>query len=455
MMKINVLGKIGSKFLEDRHFAELVKGFGTAFILRITGIVEGYLFTLLVTKTLGAKSWGTFALSLAVLQIATVIGRLGIDTALLKFTAEYVAKGEIDNLRTVYKKSLFLVLLFSTFVAILVYSLSPVLATEIFHERNLTNHFRTISFAVVPAVLLWLHSGCIRGLKKIKQYMLLQQTGIFGVVIVLFTLCLKISKAPTLPVITYSVAIFILSIISIYLWRKYLLAFFIRLNYSQSNQSTAYAARYSKILSISVPMLLSNSLFLIMGWIDTLMLGVFGNTQEVGVYNVALRLSMITSMTLMAINTIAAPKFAEFWGNRDIKSLARVAQQSTRLTFWMSFPILLLFLIFPECILGLFGEEFKMGAFALMILAMGQFINAVSGSVGYILQMTDKQKVFRDVVLFAVIINILLCFSLIPVFGILGAAIANSVTIVFINMVSLFLIRYYYGFYTICGLFSG
>jgi len=455
MMKINILGKIDFKFLEDRHFAELVKGFGTAFILRITGIVEGYLFTLLVTKTLGAEAWGTFALSLAVLQIATVIGRLGIDTALLKFTAEYVAKGEIGNLRTVYKKSLFLVLLFSSFVAIVVYFLSPILAAEIFHEKNLANHFRIISFAIVPAVLLWIHSGCIRGLKKIKQYMLLQQTGVFGISFVLFALCLTIGKKQTSPVIIYSLAIFTLSIISFCLWRKYLLTLFISSGSYRLNQLTGYAVRYSKILSISVPMLLSNSLFLIMSWIDTIILGAFENTQEVGIYNVALRLSMITSVTLVAINSIAAPKFAEFWGNRDIEGLARVAQQSTKLIFWVSFPILLLFLIFPECILGLFGEEFKMGAFALVILAMGQFINAVSGSVGYILQMTDKQKVFRNVVLFAVIVNILLCFSLIPAFGILGAAIANSVTIVFINVVSLFLIRYYYGFYTICGLFSG
>ena len=285
--------------------------------------------------------------------------------------------------------------------------------------------------------------------------MLLQQTGVFGISFVLFALCLTIGKKQTSPVIIYSLAIFTLSIISFCLWRKYLLTLFISSGSYRLNQLTGYAVRYSKILSISVPMLLSNSLFLIMSWIDTIILGAFENTQEVGIYNVALRLSMITSVTLVAINSIAAPKFAEFWGNRDIEGLARVAQQSTKLIFWVSFPILLLFLIFPECILGLFGEEFKMGAFALVILAMGQFINAVSGSVGYILQMTDKQKVFRNVVLFAVIVNILLCFSLIPAFGILGAAIANSVTIVFINVVSLFLIRYYYGFCTICGLFSG
>ncbi len=94
-----ITSKLREKLKSDIHFAELVKGSGTAFILRIIGIGSGYLFTLLVTRTLGAKAWGIFALSLVVLQIASVIGRLGMDTALLRFTAEYIAKERISTFK--------------------------------------------------------------------------------------------------------------------------------------------------------------------------------------------------------------------------------------------------------------------------------------------------------------------------------------------------------------------
>ncbi len=134
------------------------------------------------------------------------------------------------------------------------------------------------------------------------------------------------------------------------------------------------------------------------------MLGMFRTEKEVGIYNVALKLAALTSITLFAINTIAAPKFAEFWGRRDIKGLGRVAQQSTKLIFWTSFPILLSFWLFPSYILNVFGSEFKAGSTALIILTFGQFINAISGSVGYILQMTGKQKVFQNIILTATII---------------------------------------------------
>ncbi len=93
-MLTNLTAKFREKLNSDTHFAELIKGSGIAFVLRIVGIIAGYVFTLFVTRTLGAKAWGIFALSLVVLQIASVIGRLGMDTALLRFTAEYTAKGE-------------------------------------------------------------------------------------------------------------------------------------------------------------------------------------------------------------------------------------------------------------------------------------------------------------------------------------------------------------------------
>ncbi len=429
---LNNLSKLKEKINNDKHFQELLKGSGIAFILKIVGIVAGYIFTLLVTRTLGAKAWGTFALSLVVLQIASVIGRLGMDTALLRFTAEYTAKGEINTLKDIYKKALTLVIPSSILVTISVYFLSPILAGKIFNKPYLTDYFRIVSLIIVPFVLLWIHSESIRGLKKIKEYMLLQQTGIFIIAVIIFLIVLSFLKSHVLPLISYGISIFVLAIISIYLWYKYLfLSPFAFCSLSSETSTSSY--RY--ILSVSIPMLLSNSLTLIMGWTDTIMLGMFKTTEEVGIYNVALRISMITSITLISINTIAAPKFAEFWGKGDIKGLTKVAQQSTKMIFWTSFPILLVFLIFPRQILGIFGEEFEAGAKVLMILTIGQFVNAAAGSVGYILQMMGYQRFHQNVVLVSTLLNIVFNYLLIPIYGIIGAAIVSSVSMVFWNVI--------------------
>ncbi len=433
--------RLQSKIAEDRHFAELIKGSGIAFVLRIVGIVAGYIFTLLVTRTLGAKAWGTFALCLVVLQIASVIGRLGMDTALLRFTAEYTAKGDINTLKEIYKKALTLVVPFSILVAISVYFLSPILANKVFHKPYLTNYFHIVSFIVVPFVLLWIHSESIRGLKKIKEYMLLQQSGIFLIAVVLFLIGTPFVKSNFLPILSYGVSIFALATGSIYLWRKYLTNLFI--NFKTSSLSTL---SYQFLLSISIPMLLSSSLSLIMGWTDTIMLGMFRSTQEVGVYNVALRVSMITSITLMAINTIAAPKFAEFWGKGDIKGLAKVAQQSTKLIFWSSFPMLLLFLFFSRPILGMFGAEFQAGSIVLMILSFGQLFHSISGNNGTLLYMTNRHFIDQYINVFCLVLNIFVNSILIPLYGIVGAAIATFTTVVIKNLVINFYIKREFNF---------
>ena len=424
--------KIRSKITNDKHFAELIKGSGVAFILRIVGIAAGYLFTLLVTRNLGAKAWGIFSLSLVVLQIASVIGRLGMDTALLRFTAEYTARGDVNTLKEIYKKALTLIVSFSVLIAILVYILSPFLANKVFHKPYLTNYFRLVSFITVPFILLLVHSEAIRGLKKIKEYMFLQQVGTFAIALILLLGGLIFFKSNFLPLVSYGISIFFLSVISIYLWHKYFANFFVHSTLSTIFKTSTTSYRF--ILSISIPMLFSSSLALIMGWTDTIMLGIFRNAQEVGVYNVVLRVSMITSITLMAINIIAAPKFAEFWGKGDIEGLTKIAKQSTKLIFWTSLPMLLLFLLFPGFVLGMFGEEFNSGILALKILVFGQFLNAIFGSVGYILMMTGHQRFHQNTILIGTFGNFVLNYVLVPKYGITGAAFASAMSTIFWNI---------------------
>ena len=451
----NLKAKLQEKLNSDAHFAELVKGSGIAFVLRIFGIICGYIFTLLVTRTLGAKAWGIFALCLVVLQIASVIGRLGMDTALLRFTAEYTAKGEIGILKEIYKKALILVVPFSILVAISVYFLSPILADKVFHKIYLTNYFHIISFVIVPFVLLWIHSESIRGFKKIKEYMLLQQSGIFFIAMLLFLVGLSFIKSHFLPIISYSISIIILTIISIYFWRKYLLLLLSLNSFTTSTPSTTFTTSktfttsitYKSLLSVSIPMFLSSSLALIMGWTDTIMLGMFRSTQEVGIYNVVLRVSMITSINLIAVNTIAAPKFAEFWGRGDIKKLAKVAHQSTKLIFWTSFPILLLFLTFPKPILGIFGEEFKTGSVALVILCIGQVISSLSGDAGGFLKMTNNQMFLQGLNFSAVLLNGLFNYILIPTYGVVGAAIVTIISLNIAKLIANIRIKKLYGFW--------
>ena len=92
----------------------------------------------------------------------------------------------------------------------------------------------------------------------------------------------------------------------------------------------------------------------------------------------------------MSINSIAAPKIAEFYANNDIQGLKKTVRHSTKMIFWITTPIVLVFLIFSKIILGFSGEEFKLGITALFILLSGRFFSSICGPVGVVLQMTNK-----------------------------------------------------------------
>jgi hypothetical protein len=98
---------------------------------------------------------------------------------------------------------------------------------------------------------------------------------------------------------------------------------------------------------------------------------------------------------------------------------------------------------------GDFRSEFLRGTEALIILSIGQFINAATGPVSNILVMTGRQKLNRNLMVGTTIIAIILDLILIPIYGIVGAACVNTFGIILMNLIPFFLIKYYYGFYTL------
>lgn len=95
----------------------------------------------------------------------------------------------------------------------------------------------------------------------------------------------------------------------------------------------------------------------------------------------------------------------------------------------------LFFLALGDEILGwVFGDPFKAGALALALLACRQLINATLGPVGMLLKMSDHENVAMRGLASAAVFNVLLNFSLVPNFGMAGAAFASALTLLWWNV---------------------
>ena len=193
---------------------------------------------------------------------------------------------------------------------------------------------------------------------------------------------------------------------------------------------------YRDILKRSAPMAVSAASFLMMQSLDVLMLTYFTDFETVAYYSVAVKLTLLISIVLSSVNAVIAPKIAEFYASKHMDKLKNTIRRGTQLIFLMTAPVILLLALFSSRVLEFFGEGYSAANMALIILLAGQIINTFCGSIGVYLNMTGKQKKFQIILISALVINIVLNYILIPIHGMIGAAIATSASMVLWNTVA-------------------
>lgn len=434
-----MIKKITQKFNSlDGNIKELLSKSSQAFSLQILGKLSAYLFTVVITRNLGASVWGAFTIAFALLRLVGMVGSLGIDQAIVKFISHLHLAANWGAIKSIYKRLLLLQFLWGIVLLILIFISSDLIARDIFNNEALGHGIRIISFAIPFYILITYNAGAMRGLKYIKEYAFLREASIFPIALLIsITLSLTINNKVTdySAHYAYLLGVIITAILSVYLWD---------LKVKKYKTRSIKSLPVTSVLKTSLPMMLSTSMLFIMGWIDTLMLGIMDTEHSVGIYNVAVKLSQIIIIPLTAINSIIAPKISEFFYKNNHKALNKYVRSSTRLFFIASFPIFSILIILSDPFLLLFGSEFTEGKVSLYILLIGMLVNALSGANGNFLNMTGNQKYFSYILLLATTINILLNLILIPKYSIEGAAIANSTSLIVWNLLStLFIWRKY------------
>lgn len=427
-------------FHGDIHFKELIKGSITSFGVKLLGTGLGFLATIVTTRYYGADALGVASLVFVILNFANIIGKAGLETAGLRFVSEYNTQNKPERVKEVYIKAVLIILCVSLPVGAILYFIAPYLANNVYHKPYLESFIRSQGFLVAPLALSYLNWECLRALKKVGWYMFYNSVSLY-LFITLIMLGVWYYYVPNqvpkdlrneITVNVQNISIFVTFLLSTIAWL------------SSSNffkVKTEFTIQYKVLLNVAIPMLLAGSIFFIQNWMATLVLGKYGTDKDVGVFNAVTKVASISSIFLYAINSISAPKFTELFSKNDTNGLQKFVTKSTMMIFFTSLPVLFVFCLCPGYVLSYFGGEFRPGAAALVIMTIGQFLSMMSGSVGYLLVMTGFQRVYQNIITFTSIINLILCFVLIPPYGILGAAISNAVTVALWNFIAVAAIK--------------
>jgi O-antigen/teichoic acid export membrane protein len=176
----------------------------------------------------------------------------------------------------------------------------------------------------------------------------------------------------------------------------------------------------------ALPIFVVEGFYLLLTYVDILVLEHMRSPDEVAVYYAAARLLALVAFVYFAIASATTHKFTQYHVAGDKERLAHVFAETIRWTFWPSLAACAAILAFGLPLLSLFGKDFTAGYAVMFILAVGMLSRAAVGPAERLLNMLGERKPCAAVYAVAFAINLALCLVLIPHIGIEGAAVATS-----------------------------
>lgn len=197
---------------------------------------------------------------------------------------------------------------------------------------------------------------------------------------------------------------------------------------------------HKELLRFSLPVVITGTMFSILTKIDSILLGLLlSSTEPVGVYRAVYPLARLLLVAMLSFNYILMPVLSRLDKRDNIAEMRHIYRTATKWIFAVSFPILLIYFTFSKTVITYtFGGKYTTGSLALTILATGFFIRSVAGPNDSALQSIGKTKTVMIDSIVVTILNVVLNIVLIPHHGVIGAAVATSITFIIFNILMIY-----------------
>lgn len=167
---------------------------------------------------------------------------------------------------------------------------------------------------------------------------------------------------------------------------------------------------------------------------DVVIASIFLPAHQVGLYFAASRVAALISFVLVSTNLIVGPEVAKLHFAGSQAHLNRMLKLAAMMIFLPSLVAFVLCVGFPDQVLGLFGRRFGGARIELIILSAGQLVNAATGCVGLVLQMTGFERKNAEILVTSSIATVIGLAVLTPLYGTVGTAVAMSAGVSISNL---------------------
>jgi O-antigen/teichoic acid export membrane protein len=424
-----VLEKIAKLIFRDENKELIISSF-FAFAIRILGALSAFLATFFIAKFLGAEESGYYFLAFSVVTVLAVFSGVGLENTVLRYIGSDSAYSA-----SVFQKSLIIVLVVSSLSAGGIYFSAYHVATVIFSKPALHPVLQSMSVGVIGLTVLTVASMALQGLRRIPMSIWILNISV-NLFLVAYVYSADISLATYLAS-AYSVSAILTAIFGVVLFWYF------------KPRIVGSFVSWKTVFSSCMPLWVVAIMTQLAQWSGQFFAGIYVGSDLVALLAVAQRTAMLSSFVLVAVNLVVAPQFAALYRQGDMLSLEILAIKSVKLISVLALPLIGMMLIFPSFIMGLFGSEYVAGVPLLRILAIGQFVNAITGSVGFLLMMSGYERDMRNLMMISGCFALSLTWLLTANYGIIGAAVSTAVVVAAQNLMAVYFVKKRLGFNTL------
>ena len=414
--------------LEDYAIKKVAKGGFIIFMGIILSSIAFLFYRILAARYLGPADYGMLTLGITILNVASLLGLAGIHQSIGKFINHYLAKKQYDKVKGTLISSFIITISLSVLVLLILYYSSNFIAESIFNIPGLSTTIAIFSIGVPFSVLTHLLKHYFFAFKK-PEYAIVSES-IFEKSLNLIFLIVLISISASLFTIgwMYVVTLIISSIVA---------ALLLRLKVkSILRKALKTTLNFKQLLSFSSPLILVGIFGTTLAWTDTIIIGIFKSDIDVGMYNAAYIIASAIMIFWFSFGDIFYPIISELYAKKAKESIRKNFEIVSRWIFIIAFPVFLIVLIYSPMIIPLlFGQSYQKAASPLSILIIGYFFVTIFGLAEQGLRTFKKTKFLGVSTLLVFLMNVALNVILIPRFGIMGAAVATTFSLLTVSLV--------------------
>jgi O-antigen/teichoic acid export membrane protein len=377
-----------------------------------------------ILASLGEGEVGRYATCFALLSLLGLLSLAGFRSAMTRFVAMHLADDDAGRLRGTVNLGLGLTVAASAAIGAGLAVAAPWLA-EVLGDTRLTTGIRLVGLTLPAATIADAALAATQGWRTQVPFTVIGRVIDPVSRLVLTVVALSAGYGVDGALWALAASSWVSAVLSVVALRR------------RTGTVPREPARYDvrEIFSFSMVSWLSALAATGLIWVGTLQLGAMRGQDDVGTFNVATRLVMLAVFVMAPINAAFTPHLAHLVHTGRREDAARAYGSAARWILTLSVPSFIVLVAFGEQLLGYFGPGFRSAAGVTAILALGQLVSAAAGPCGSVLNMSGHVKLNMVDNIAVLALNIALNFLLIPRHGVIGAAIAWSVSLIAVNVV--------------------